>query len=440
MVVRVEVRGAHDSLLHQVVGRALPLLRARMEEQDRSLPPFVWRELEAFVDCGDPARGFAWLVCDCGFHRLVPFSCKGRGFCPACIGRRMAERAARWVDELLPAVPVRQWVLTVPWAHRWHLARCPELLREVDQVLVRTVSAWLASRSGLGKLGQSGAISVTQRFGSALNLNVHLHVLVLDGVYDPHGSFVRVSPPTTEEVAQLLARIRARVERRFAARGLTSADEADDTEDVLARVHADAVAGRGARRHRGPRSSSRRLPPRCAALEGYTLHAGVGIGAADREGLERLCRYVCRPPLPEARLARTDDDRLLLTLKRPWDDGTTGFTFEPVDLVQRLAALVPPPSAHQVVYHGVFAPRSKRRALVTARARGPPPVRDRKVRVKPTPLSAWAELLLRVFGADGFACPVCHHRLRLRALVLSPRPAGRILAGLARSAARAPPP
>jgi hypothetical protein len=65
--------------------------------------------------------------------------------------------------------------------------------------------------------------------------------------------------------------------------------------------------------------------------------------------------------------------------------------------------------------------------------------RDRKVRVKPTALAAWAELLLRVFGVDGLACPVCEHRLRLRALVLSGRPARRILAGLARSAARGPP-
>jgi hypothetical protein len=166
--IRIEIRGAQGSLLHRVVNEGLPLLRERMEEQDRSLPGFVWRELEAFVDCGDAARGFAWLVCDdCGFHRLVPFSCKGRGFCPSCIGRRMAERAARWVDELVPVVPVRQWVLTVPWAHRWQLARHPDLLRQVDQVLVRAVSRWLSERAGLGKSGQTGAISVTQRFGSA---------------------------------------------------------------------------------------------------------------------------------------------------------------------------------------------------------------------------------------------------------------------------------
>jgi hypothetical protein len=112
---------------------------------------------------------------------------------------------------------------------------------------------------------------------------VHLHVLVLDAVYRRQdGAFVRVSHPTTEEVQELLAQIRARVERLFAARGLGSTEEDEEPgdatdDDLLARVQADAVAGRGARRRRGRASSSRRPPPRCAAVEGYTLHAGVGI-------------------------------------------------------------------------------------------------------------------------------------------------------------------
>ena len=72
------------------------------------------REVEGYLRCGDPREGFAWLVCgDCDHHRLVPFTCKGRGFCPSCGGRRMADRAARWVDTLLPRVAVRQVVVTV---------------------------------------------------------------------------------------------------------------------------------------------------------------------------------------------------------------------------------------------------------------------------------------------------------------------------------------
>ena len=61
----------------------------------------------------------------CAREHLVPFSCKGRGFCPSCGGRRMTERVAHLVDEVLPWVPVRQWVLTVPYRLRYQMAWTP---------------------------------------------------------------------------------------------------------------------------------------------------------------------------------------------------------------------------------------------------------------------------------------------------------------------------
>ena len=87
------------------------------------LPRFVEQEFREFLTCGVLAHGFTRLRCaDCTFERLVPFSCKRRGFCPSCGGRRMAERAAYLVDEVLPQVPVRQWVLTLPYRLRYRLA------------------------------------------------------------------------------------------------------------------------------------------------------------------------------------------------------------------------------------------------------------------------------------------------------------------------------
>ena len=85
----------------------------------RGLPRFVEQEFREFLGCGVLARGFARVRCDdCGLNRLVPFSCKGRGFCPSCGGRRMAERAAHLVDHLFPPVPVRQWTLSLPHRRR----------------------------------------------------------------------------------------------------------------------------------------------------------------------------------------------------------------------------------------------------------------------------------------------------------------------------------
>ena len=72
-------------------------------------------EFEPYLAYGILAHGFARVRCGgCGDELLVAFSCKGRGFCPSCTTRRMDDMAARLVDRVLPRVPVRQWVLSLP--------------------------------------------------------------------------------------------------------------------------------------------------------------------------------------------------------------------------------------------------------------------------------------------------------------------------------------
>jgi hypothetical protein len=89
----------------------------------RGLPAFVEHELRAYIDCGSLARGFGRVRCPtCGFERLVAFSCKG-SVCPSCATRRMEDRADHLVRNVLPAVPVRQWVLSFPRRVRFLAAR-----------------------------------------------------------------------------------------------------------------------------------------------------------------------------------------------------------------------------------------------------------------------------------------------------------------------------
>ena len=184
-VTTLEIRGTAGDLLHRTVARGTAELRAACAAAERTLPWFVWRELERYGACGDPEEGFAWLHCpQDDHHRLVPFSCKGRAFCPACIGRRMAEMSRRWCDTLLPHVPYRQWVITVPWARRKRLAYQPELARGVLALALDEIFAWLTeeAREQLGLVDvRCGAVTVQQRWGSALTLNLHYHSLVPDG-------------------------------------------------------------------------------------------------------------------------------------------------------------------------------------------------------------------------------------------------------------------
>jgi hypothetical protein len=192
--------------LHHVLREHLATFLAGAD----GLPRFVRRELERYLTCGLLAFGFARVWCSrCKRDELVAFSCKGRGFCPSCGGRRMADLAAHLVDEVLPHVPHRQWVLTFPYPIRLLLAYDPKLCASVRRIFVRVVLAWLrrrAEREGItdprsGAIvfahfvrvvlawlrrraeregitdPRSGAIVFAQRFGSGLNLNSHARYL-----------------------------------------------------------------------------------------------------------------------------------------------------------------------------------------------------------------------------------------------------------------------
>jgi hypothetical protein len=142
------------------------------------------------MSCGILGRGFAHLYCaGCREHHAVAFSCKARAVCPSCLGRRMNEGALNLVEHVLPNVPLRQFVLTVPFPLRFPLAFDGKLLGEVVRIFTDTVAAWYRRRHGLRGLptGQTGAVTVIHPANSDLRLNPHLHTAFLDGVYSPDG-------------------------------------------------------------------------------------------------------------------------------------------------------------------------------------------------------------------------------------------------------------
>ena len=90
----------------------------------------------------------------------------------------------------------------------------------------------------------------------------------------------------------------------------------------------------------------------------------VAIPAGDRDRLERLCRYLARPPIAQDRLTALADGRLRYELKKPWLDGKYAIVLEPLELLTRLAAMVPPPRFHMIRFHGVVSSHSSLRSLV----------------------------------------------------------------------------
>jgi hypothetical protein len=149
-------------------------------------------------------------------------------------------------------------------------------------------------------------------------------------------------------------------------------------------------------------------------VAGFSLHAGVAVKASQRDKLERLCRYICRPPVSEKRLFLTERGEIGYTLKTPYRDGTTHVIFEPLDFIARLAALVPPPRLNLTRFHGVFAPNSPHRARITPARRGRGGAKATKStqtedRTPAEQRSAmrWAKRLKRVFQIDVETCPKC---------------------------------
>jgi hypothetical protein len=390
-------RRPEDTVLHRVVREHLEtfLAEARLRGEGNGLPVFVEREFREFLSCGVLARGFARFRCtDCQHEILVAFSCKGRGFCPSCCGRRMAELAAHLVDGVLGGLPVRQWVLTLPYRLRYALAWDHRLCRAVLAVFIRAVLGFerrRAAQRGIAD-GRGGAVTAIQRFGSALNCNVHFHTLAAQGVFvaaaERTRRFVPLPAPSDLEVARLLATVRRRIVRLVARHGIDLEDPSGELQpsderlfecQTYAEIQGAAVVGRVATGPRAGRPVQRLGRDRSAAavgatgplhahLEGFDLQAAVAVPAGDRCRLEHLVRYVLRPPIAQERLELAPDGAVVLRLRRPWSDGTRAIRFEPTEFLEKLAAMVPKPRMNLLLYHGVFAPHAHARADAVRRA------------------------------------------------------------------------
>jgi hypothetical protein len=314
---------------------------------------------------------------------------------------------------------------------------------------------------------QQRLLHITRRF----TLNPHFHTLALDGIYVVDGKgklvFRRVPPPSDVEITRVADRVYRRVAKLMDRRGLgpqADPDEADTLrhdQPLLAELYSASISERVATGRRAGRRVTRvgdavdlenaGLPfgRHCAAVAGFSVHAGVCVPARDRMRLERLARYAGRPPLATERLSLLPDGRLLYRLKHRWRDGTTHMIFEPLELVEKLAALVPPPKVNLIRYHGLLAPAAAFRPLVIPETKGngrpahhgcrgkkqlstagaanvDEKGRNANARCRPRNYS-WAELLRRIFSIDILACPRCGGRMRILAAINPPDAIKKIL-------------
>jgi hypothetical protein len=302
----------------------------------------------------------------------------------------MANVAAHLVDRVLPDVPVRQYVLTLPYELRRLAAFKADVLTALARIFVEAVFARYRSRAGCDGIEspQCGSVNFVQRFGS-LNLHVHFHLLALDGVFarDARGGLVfhPAEAPTAADLEAIVARTARRSIAWLRKRGYIddSPLEARSNEEP-AQSALDACAaiamGRGnvstlprdSTQDDGHGAAEERPDKPALAVErdGFNVHAGVRIEAGDDLGRERLARYGARPPLSLERLRRLPGGRVAYRLKYV-DRGRRGKNrvMTGIEFMARLAAIIAPPRYPLVRFAGVLAPRSAWRREVVPEPR-----------------------------------------------------------------------
>jgi hypothetical protein len=272
----------------------------------------------------------------------------------------MAEAAAHLSDLVFPRLPVRQRVLSVPKRLRYYLQRDKGALNAALRIFLRVVQQSVVSACpGAAKADPTSlhldAVAFIHRFGSSLNTHVHFHVCVVDGVFEalpdaesaPQSVIFHAATGLDEAaISQVQADVRKRILRAFVARGHL---EACDAKDINERAASSSHGG------------------------GFSVDAGVRIEAPDRAGLERLLRYCARPPFAMDRLKQRGADLVYRCGKGhaeplQCDKYSGELVLTPLELINRIAQLVPPPHTHRHRYYGVLAPNLPLRSAVTAMA------------------------------------------------------------------------
>jgi hypothetical protein len=336
---------------HQLL---LPALRIT----ERSVPPVLAEPLLA------AARGVEAL------DLLVYLRCPGCRWQQALRVPGRGRRHEPRLEALLPAVPLRHWVFSLGESAQPYLCERPRLRTRVARACVTAVFAWLrraAARSGVPEPWRCGAVSAIHRVGATLEANVHVHALVLDGVYAPGPTgaprFHPLPAPRRAELQRLLAELRAAI-----ATLLARAEPSRSPRPAVPRSRAREV-------HRVPASPPVRpvLDPGDAVVHRVgelDVRAGPPVAADDRALRDRLCRYVARAPFDPSALEPGREGRLRYRLHHPFADGTTHVELSPRALAERLRALAAGELRPPVAFHGVLAPGAAEAALGRATGDG----------------------------------------------------------------------
>lgn len=360
-----------------------------------------------YLACGRLLGGFARIRCpSCRGEHLLAFSCRTRNLCPSCQSKRSALLAEKLTGEILLPVPHRHYVFTIPRVLRGLFERERRLLGLLSRAAYEATRRAFALQTG-ERQAVPGMVTSIQTFGSYMNFHPHIHALVSDSVWHPGGEFTSLPPLDIPLVEELF--------RQTLLRRLHNAERlsGEFLENLLSWHHS-----------------------------GFSVHAGERL-FPEEPHLERLARYLARPPLAAAQVKIVPGGRVRVETPPHPRTGKTELLLEPFDFVHAVVSQVPDRGQHMVRYYGVYSCRARKKwrekigcaeaksaagrlrlewALPRERGAGRMPAASNSNR------ASWARLLKKIFEIDPLLCPRCHVPLQLVSVITEPKVVDRILA------------
>ena len=394
-------RRPEKTVLYEVTKRHYATWYKNYEHTNHHVPHHISNAFQKYFGCGILAKGFACAHCeDCSKDLIIPFSCKRRGLCPSCNARAMCETAAHLVDQVLPRVAYRQFVMSFPKRIR-HYLETHAILQAVLKIVVDEIRKRVIACSPNAPNSQIGIISFIQHFGNTLNYHPHFHLVVADGIFSGGQALqFHEATLTQDDIEATQKCIQKRVLRYFCRLRFFTKDE---VETMLTYENS-----------------------------GFSLDANVKIEDFDVDALERLIRYCARPPFASENL-RWSGKLLIYRFPKPSHTGKTYMQLDPLDFLNRISKFIPYPRRHRHHFHGVFAPNSPLRGQVTLNAKKrlsdmPQPMQEAVEKIKKAS-QTWAQLISRIYEVDPLICS-CGNKIKITSFVTHPEQIRRILKGI----------
>jgi hypothetical protein len=365
-------------LVEQHIEEFLRVYPARFAKAHGPLRSVVERVLRAFLTCGLVEHGFARLWCGtCRTSVLVPFSCRGRSFCPSCEKKKQLLWAEWPQKEVLEPVPHRHVVLTMPRLLRGIFRRRRELLLDLSQCAAEALAEYMRTR--VGPATRPGIVVSVATSGDLLQWHPHGHILVTDGAFSDDGAFHSLETWDADAVMKLF---RERLLARLIERHAISEDLA---RKLLAWRH-----------------------------PGFSAHVGEAIPFEDKKAIEDVACYVVRNPLSLKKLVYLDGEKAVLYRSKM--DPRLGRNFEamdPLEWLARMADHIPDAGKHRTHFYGFYASRVRASRRETETSDVPAEPAPAKRRCSPS----WARLISKVYQADPLVCKGCGGPLKIVAYI-----------------------